>query len=45
MSNTIYGYARVSTVRQDVNRQIKNIKDKYPDAIIFGSEEMVDISG
>ena len=38
MSNTIYGYARVSTVRQDVNRQIKNIKDKYPDAIIFAEE-------
>lgn len=38
MSNTVFGYARVSTVRQDVNRQIKNIKDKYPDAIIFAEE-------
>lgn len=34
----IYGYARVSTMKQDVNRQIKNIKDKYPDAIIFAEE-------
>lgn len=38
MSNAIFGYARVSTMRQDVNRQIKNIKDKYPDAIIFAEE-------
>lgn len=34
----IYGYCRVSTLKQDVNRQIENIKDKYPDAIIYAEE-------
>lgn len=32
----IYGYARVSTTRkQNIERQIENIKDKYPSAIIY----------
>ncbi len=31
----IYGYARISTMKQNIERQIANIKSKYPDAIIF----------
>lgn len=31
---TVYGYARVSRKTQDINRQIRNIKSEYPDAII-----------
>ena len=34
MRTLIYGYVRVSTVRQSIERQIRNIKDEYPDAII-----------
>lgn len=30
----VYGYARVSTMKQDINRQIRNIKELYPDAVI-----------
>lgn len=30
----IYGYVRVSTAKQNLKRQISNIKDQYPDAII-----------
>lgn len=33
-----YGYARVSTMEQNIERQIKNIKAQYPDAIIFQDE-------
>lgn len=32
--NTIYGYARISTMKQSIKRQIDNIKSKYPAAII-----------
>lgn len=35
MKNRIFGYARISTMKQSIERQINNIKDKYPDAIIF----------
>lgn len=31
----IYGYARVSTMKQNIERQIENIKSKYPDAVII----------
>ena len=31
----IYGYARVSTMRQSTERQIENIKAKYPEAVII----------
>ena len=31
----IYGYCRISTPRQNIDRQIRNIKAEYPDAIIF----------
>lgn len=34
----IYGYARVSTKQQNIERQIRNIKDKYPEAIIVTDE-------
>ena len=32
---TTFGYARVSTKHQNLNRQIKNITETYPDAVIF----------
>lgn len=35
MSNKIYAYARISTMKQNIERQISNIKSKYPDAMIF----------
>jgi DNA invertase Pin-like site-specific DNA recombinase len=35
MKNTIYGYARISTMKQSLQRQIDNIKDQYPNAVIF----------
>lgn len=38
MSNKIYGYVRVSTMKQNIERQIANIKSKYPDAMIFADE-------
>lgn len=33
-----YGYVRVSTMEQNIERQIKNIKALYPDAIIIQDE-------
>lgn len=30
----IYGYARVSTPQQHIERQIRNIKERYPEAVI-----------
>lgn len=30
----IYGYARISTAKQNIERQIRNIKEEYPDAVI-----------
>lgn len=33
-----YGYARISTVKQSIARQIDNIRAKYPDAIIVTEE-------
>ena len=33
--NTIYGYCRISKKTQIIDRQIKNIKGKYPEAIII----------
>lgn len=35
MDNRIYGYARVSTAKQALGRQIDNIKAAYPDAVII----------
>ena len=31
----IYGYCRISTPRQNIERQVRNIKAEYPDAVIF----------
>jgi len=31
----VYGYARISTPKQSIERQIRNIKAAHPDAIIF----------
>ncbi len=33
-----YGYVRVSTMKQSIERQIRNIKAEYPDAIIVTDE-------
>lgn len=30
----VYGYCRISTQKQSIERQIRNIKDQYPDAVI-----------
>lgn len=32
---SIYGYTRVSTKKQSIERQIRNIKTEYPDAVII----------
>lgn len=34
----IYGYCRISTMKQNINRQIDNIKRDYPNAIIITEE-------
>ena len=34
----IFGYARVSTKKQSLERQIVNVKKAYPDAVIFQDE-------
>ena len=34
----IYGYARISTMKQNIQRQIDNIKKDYPEAIIITEE-------
>ena len=31
----VYGYVRVSTLKQKVERQIANIKKEYPNAVII----------
>lgn len=33
-NNKIYGYCRISTIKQNIERQIRNIKKEYPNAII-----------
>ena len=33
-----YGYVRISTMQQNIERQIRNIKEKYPEAIIIQDE-------
>lgn len=39
MSKTIiFGYARISTMKQRIERQIDNIKREYPDAVIITEE-------
>lgn len=38
VNNKIYGYARVSTVKQSIERQTNNIKTVYPTAIIFSEK-------
>ncbi len=35
---TIYGYARISTPKQSIDRQIRNIKAVYPKAVILQDE-------
>ncbi len=31
----IYGYCRISTKQQKIERQERNIKEQFPDAIIY----------
>jgi len=38
MKNTVYGYCRISTMKQKLQRQIDNIKREYPDAVIMTEE-------
>lgn len=38
MKNKIYGYCRISTTRQNITRQIRNIKSEYPNAEIYQEE-------
>lgn len=35
---TIYGYCRISTMKQSIQRQIDNIKASYPEAVIITEE-------
>lgn len=30
----VYGYARISTVKQNIERQVRNIKKEYPEAMV-----------
>lgn len=36
--NTIYGYVRISTPKQNIERQIRNIRAEYPAAVIVQDE-------
>lgn len=36
--NKIYGYCRISTMKQNIQRQIDNIKREYPNALIITEE-------
>jgi DNA invertase Pin-like site-specific DNA recombinase len=38
MKNRVYGYARISTMKQSIERQIRNIKAEYPDAVIVSEK-------
>lgn len=38
MTNRVYGYCRISTMKQNIQRQIDNIKRAYPDATIITEE-------
>ena len=38
MTNKIYGYARISTMKQSIQRQLDNIKREYPTAAIITEE-------
>lgn len=35
MKRLVYGYARISTMKQKIQRQIDNIKERFPDAVII----------
>lgn len=38
MKNKVYGYCRVSTMKQSIERQIRNVKAQYPEAVIVTDE-------
>lgn len=35
VKNVLYGYCRISTMKQKLERQIENIKREYPEAVII----------
>lgn len=35
MAKKVYGYARISTKQQNIERQIRNIKTEYPEAVVL----------
>ena len=41
MGSKVYGYCRVSTMKQSIERQIRNVKAVYPDAVIVVDEYTV----
>ena len=40
----IYGYCRISTPKQSIERQIRNIKNSYPDAILYTVQYLRSVS-
>ena len=38
MTSKVYGYARISTMKQSIARQIENIKREYPEATVITEE-------
>ena len=38
MTDRVYGYCRISTMKQNIQRQIDNIKREYPNATIITEE-------
>ena len=38
MKQRVYGYCRVSTPKQSIERQIRNIRAEYPEAVIVTEE-------
>ena len=45
MKTKVYGYCRVSTMKQSIERQIRNVKEKYPDAVIVIHRDKARSSG
>lgn len=41
----VYGYCRISTKQQSIDRQIRNIKGSYDKAVIIQEQSMTDQNG
>jgi len=37
-TNRVFGYCRISTMKQNIQRQIDNIKKEYPEAVVIAEE-------